>query len=466
MANYNPYQQGGFQQGPPSQSLFTPNGAQNQYGGTPQTGYGHPATPQQDQGYFPPQGQANVGRDGGMAALAGQFGGMGLGGDAAAPYRPHKKKNRHAYHNLEQSSAPAPTFGGPSQGQLGYANTDNTQHLGANHPYAGQQVTPQMSQFPAPPNAPFSPGLQTPSPGLSAQPQPIPPSTGPGISQGKVDPEQIPSIPRLRDAATQYYLENVYPTMEQHIPPPAAVPFVAHDQGNSSPKHARLTLNNIPSTSEALASTALPLGIVLQPLAPPQDGEQAIPVLDFGDTGPPRCRRCRTYINPFMIFRSGGNKLVCNMCTFPNDVSPEYFAPTDPSGVRVDRPQRPELTMGTVEFMVPKEYWAKEPVGLHWIFLIDVGQEAIQRGFLQAFCEGVLLSLYGNESDEENIEQQNGDNSETLRRIPPGCKVGFATFDRSMYFFNCNVSVPLSCISSGANTTAGQAGTSADVGNA
>lgn len=443
MANYNPYQQGDYQQGPPSQFRGASNGAPNQYGGTPQPGYGPQGTPQPDQGYFPSQGQANVGKDGGMGALAGQMGGMGLGGDAAAPYRPNKKKNRHAYHNLEQPTAPAQTFGGVSQGQYGYASTDSTQQMGPGHPYTGQQITAAMNQFPAPANAPFSPGLQAPSPGFGNQPQPVPPATGPGVSQGKVDPEQIPSVPRLRDAATQYYLDHVYPTMEQHIPPPAAVPFVAHDQGNSSPKYARLTLNNIPSTTEALSTTALPLGIVLQPLAPLQEGEQPIPVLDFGETGPPRCRRCRTYINPFMIFRAGGNKLVCNMCTFPNDVSPEYFAPTDPSGVRVDRAQRPELTVGTVEFMVPKEYWAKEPVGLHWLFLIDVGQEAIQRGFLQAFCQGLLLALYGKEQAEEEDGQQNGERPEVPRRIPAGSKVGFVTFDRSMYFFNCNVSFHL-----------------------
>lgn len=445
MANYNSYQQHtGYQQGLPSQTQFAPNGTPNQYGG-----YGPQGTPQQDQGsihqsgaadgYFPSQGQANLSNDGAMGTLAGQMGGMGLGGEAPAPYRPNKKKNRHAYHNLEQPAAPS-SYGGASQGQLGYSSMDNSQQMGPGHPYAGQQITPAMNQFPAPASAPFSPGLQAPSPGFMHQTQPPRPSSGPGVSQGKVDPEQIPSIPRLRDAATRFYLDHVYPTMEHHIPPPAAVPFVAHDQGNSSPKYARLTLNNIPSTAEALATTALPLGIVLQPLAPLQEGEQAIPVLDFGETGPPRCRRCRTYINPFMTFRSGGNKLVCNMCTFPNDVSSEYFAPTDPSGVRVDRAQRPELTIGTVEFMVPKEYWAKEPVGLHWLFLIDVGQEAIQRGFLQAFCQGVLLALYGDEQDEEEDPQENGEQPEVPRRIPVGSKVGFVTFDRSMYFFNCNVS--------------------------
>lgn len=128
------------------------------------------------------------------------------------------------------------------------------------------------------------------------------------------------------------------------------------------------------------------------------------------------------------------------MCTFPNDVSPEYFAPTDPSGIRVDRAQRPELTAGTVEFMVPKEYWAKEPVGLHWLFLIDVGQEAIQRGFLQAFCQGILLALYGDAPEDEDDGEQSGQSPETPRRIPLSSKVGFVTFDRSMYFFNCNVS--------------------------
>ncbi|KAL8800076.1 MAG: hypothetical protein Q9200_007361 [Gallowayella weberi] len=439
MAGYNPYQQAGFQPNPPIQSQYGPNGPQIPYGGTPQPGYGPQGTPQPDQGYFPPQGLAAMNNDGGMGGLTGRMGGMELGGDAAAPYRPNKKKNRHAYHNLDQSSGPAQAFAAPSPGQFGHANAGNSLQYGPDHPYAGQQVTQAMNQFPAQASAPFSPGLQASNQGFRQPSQPDPAAVGPGVSQGKVDPEQIPSIPRLRDGAAQYYLENVYPTMEQHLPPPAAVPFVAHDQGNSSPKFARLTLNNIPSTQEALTSTALPLGIVLQPLAPLQDGEQAVPVLDFGDVGPPRCRRCRTYINPFMTFRSGGNKLVCNMCTFPNDVPPEYFAPTDPSGVRVDRAQRPELTVGTVEFTVPKEYWAKEPVGLHWLFLIDVGQEAINRGFLQAFCEGILLSLYGDHQQEgEEDGQTNGEASETPRRIPLGSKVGFVTFDRAMYFFNCN----------------------------
>ena len=269
--------------------------------------------------------------------------GMGLAQDAAAS-RPQKKKNRHAYHNLDQQTVSTQAFNQSVGNAPQYVNQEEAHQQG--QPYAGNPGMGQSSFQPGP--APFSPGLEQPmKQGMAGPNQPPPAPAAQGVSaQGRVDPEQIPSVPRARDAAAKFYLEHIYPTMEQHLPPSGGIPFVAHDQGNSSPKFARLTLNNIPSSSDALASTGLPLGLVLQPLAPLQAGEQAIPVLDFGDIGPPRCRRCRAYINPFMVFRSGGNKLVCNMCTFPNDVTPEYFAPTDPSGVRVDRNQRPELTTG------------------------------------------------------------------------------------------------------------------------
>lgn len=419
-----------------------PNGQPNQYGGTPYSGYQGQAAASQEQGYFPPHGQAAGNNDGGMGGLSSQMGSMGLGDDAAATNRPQKKKNRHAYHNLDQPAATQQAFGGMQQGyNQPQPTTPGIPPHPNQHQYAGQQITPAMNQFPAPAGTPFTPGIPSVATNFGASTQSMPVSSGPGVSaQGRVDPEQVPSIPLSRDAAARYYLDHTYPTIDQHLPPPATIPFVAFDQGNSSPKYARLTLNHIPSTSEALTATALPLGIVLQPLAPLQEGEEKIPVLDFGEQGPPRCRRCRTYINPFMSFRSGGNKLVCNMCTFPNDVAPEYFAPTDPSGVRVDRAQRPELTLGTVEFTVPKEYWAKEPVGLRWLFLVDVSQEAVNRGFLEAFCNGILAALYEEDQEDSDYEKVEGDNPNIKRSIPVASKIGFVTYDKAMHFYNCDVS--------------------------
>jgi protein transport protein SEC24 len=440
MADYNMYHSMGDQQ-PSGQPLNPPNfrppiapspagyqqtgtpyaapGAHSPYANASQGGYQQPQqAPQssQDPGYFPPQD--------GTGNLAAQMGGMALGPDAAAAAPFRKKKNRHAHHDISSSAATPQAFNGTPQGGAGPQFSNQSTPAGAG-PYAGQQITPAMNQFPAPVNPAFSPAAQQ-------------PTTAPGVhgsavtsAQGRVDPEQIPSIPRSRDLPAQYYLEHVFPTMENQVPPPASVPFVAFDQGNSSPKFARLTMTHIPASAEALSSIGLPLGLTLQPLAPLQEGEREIPVLDFGEAGPPRCRRCRAYINPFMTFLSGGNKFVCNMCTFPNDTAMEYFAPTDPTGVRVDRLQRPELMLGTVDFLVPKEYWTKEPSPLKWLFLIDVTEESVNKRFLDGFCDGIMNALYGDHSQESGEE-----NGESQRKFPKGSTVGIVTFDKQMHFFN------------------------------
>lgn len=413
-----------------------------QYGHQAPMGMPPPSTP----GYGPPQGQSYPGsplpsQDG---ALAAQFGGMNLGADAGGAAARRKKKDRHAYHSVEPTGS-SQAFNGMPPGTPAeqFLNVNSPRGIPAlgqfGSPLASPMGTPQManpSQFPAP-ASPFTPAnpisqAEFASRFGSGPTDAATPIGAAGASQ--VSAEDMPSIPAARDAIQEHFNKNVYPTFERHVPPPATTSFVAFDQGNASPKYTRLTLNNIPTTSEGLHSTGLPLGMLIQPLAPLQAGEAEIPVLDFGEAGPPRCRRCRAYINPFMMFRSGGNKFVCNLCSYPNDTPPEYFCAISPQGVRLDRDQRAELHRGTVEFVVPKEYWTREPVGLRWLFVIDVTQESYNKGFMETFCEGILAALYGG-NDEEKDE-----NSEPKRRIPEGAKVGFITYDKDIHFYNINVS--------------------------
>lgn len=366
--------------------------------------------------------------------LTHQMGNMSLDGTAPQTHA-KKKKNRHAHHELEQPQQP---YGGQPPAQQ-YLNGQT-----------GTQPTPGGSPQPG---APWQQGQAWQSPNMMNQAPPADTGiamspTGPQQSgmavgtQGRVNPDQVPSVPLSRDAPSEYYKNHIYPTMEQRLPPPALTPFVAYDQGNASPKHARLTVNTVPASHEQMASTGLPLGLVLQPLAKQTEGERAIPVLDFGDVGPPRCRRCRAYVNPFMLFGNGGNRMTCNLCGHPNEVGPEYFAPTDPTGVRVDRQDRPELTLGTCEFVVPKEYWSKEPVGLRYLFLIDVSAEACNRGFLQGVCDGIATALYGDEDgQQEDADETAADAGSKPCKVPPGAKVGFVTFDRHMHFYNVSAAL-------------------------
>ncbi|KAK5115701.1 hypothetical protein LTR62_000790 [Meristemomyces frigidus] len=397
------------------------------------------------------QNYEQPGRDG---QLAQQMEQTRLDGNAPAPAR--RKKDRHAYHQIEQPAQASQQYGAPQAGQYMNGQAGQPQQGSGQAAAPWQHPTqPWQSQampgpgagsapspYVAPSGTPISMGGQQPGqqPGVGVTP---------GGNQARVNPDQIPSVPASRDVPAEYYKTHIYPTMEQHSPPPATTSFVAFDQGSASPKYARLTLNCIPNAHDQMVSTGLPLGLVLQPLAKQTDGEQAIPVLDFGSIGPPRCRRCRAYINPFMVFSNGGNRMTCNLCGHPNEVSPEYFAPTDPQGVRVDRAERPELQLGTCEFLVPKEYWSKEPVPMRYLFLLDVSAESYNRGFLQGACDGLLAAIFGDDAEEQEKEETNDEDGEDdatkttppASKVPANARVGFMTFDREIHFYDVSASV-------------------------
>ncbi|KAI5776855.1 hypothetical protein EDC01DRAFT_680536 [Geopyxis carbonaria] len=428
----SPYQQTNAYGPPPSTSPFPPPQQASPYGAPPQQQYGQP----------PQQQQAPYGGD--VGGIAQGMAGMDLQpGTISKASR--KKQRAHAYHQLDQApdSNPGnlPAFS-PNVG-------DNLQQGFLSGPTPQQQMpqSPGIPQFPLPAAPSFVP-QQAADPAAFHARQPA----GMNVSQqgGKVDAMAIPSVPRARDAAIQHFRQTVFPTLARHLPPNAASDFVAQDQGNASPKFCRLTVNAVPTTAELLASTHLPLALLLQPLAKLRAEEEPIPVLDFGEMGPPRCRRCRTYINPFMTFVQGGSKFRCNMCLFPNNEVPnEYYAPVDMAGVRVDREQRPELTRGTVEFVVPKEYWAnkegadsegKGGAPMRYLFLVDATEGAVNRGTLEAVTRGIKEALYGESAYEPVLEGQEAEDGMEgkKRRLPKGCKVGICTFDKDVHFYNLN----------------------------
>ncbi|KAK9461155.1 Sec23/Sec24 trunk domain-containing protein [Lipomyces oligophaga] len=247
------------------------------------------------------------------------------------------------------------------------------------------------------------------------------PFGSPAAGAPRVDPDQIPSVVAVREANQLYYNSHVYPTMEKLCPPLAGTDYAAVDQGSSNPKFGRLTLCSVPQSADLLSTSCLPLGLVLNPLARLRDDEEPIPILDFGEVGPPRCSRCRAYINPFMQFAAGGAKLICNMCQYASAVPGDYYSPVDASGRRIDRDQRPELNLGTVDFLVPKQYWKSEPMPMRYLFVVDVSAEAVNKGLPHVSAQAIKRALYGPQST-----------------IPQGAKIAIITYDRSIHFYNLN----------------------------
>lgn len=77
---------------------------------------------------------------------------------------------------------------------------------------------------------------------------------------------------------------------------------------NAHPSYKRSTLNAVPTTSSLLNKSKIPFGLVITPCRTLKEGDEPVPVVT--DTVIARCRRCRTYINPYVQFIDGGNRCV------------------------------------------------------------------------------------------------------------------------------------------------------------
>ncbi|KAF4589347.1 Protein transport protein SEC24 [Ophiocordyceps camponoti-floridani] len=316
-------------------------------------------------------------------------------------------------------------------------------------PYAAHQQTPGYPAFPAP-DAHQQPAYHqsygAPQPGLQQQPQqPQPQSYGgyqapdqgypaPGaaaITQGMAGMQLggQPQQHQLQQAPRAGPLNHLYPTdlMNQPFnvseldlpPPPIVLPpntsVTPSPNANCPPRYVRSTLNAVPTTNSLLKKSKLPFALVVQPYGALHDDEDPIPVVQ--DQIISRCRRCRTYINPFVTFLDQGHRWRCNMCTLSNDV-PQAFDWDSAAQQTADRWQRHELNQSVVEFVAPQEYMVRPPQPLVYLFLFDVSHAAASNGLLATSARII---------------------HDSLSRIPNAdrrTRLGFLAVDASLHYFS------------------------------
>ncbi|KAA8541400.1 hypothetical protein F0562_025363 [Nyssa sinensis] len=291
-------------------------------------------------------------------------------------------------------------------------------------PY-GPQTWPMQPRQVAPPPPPHPiPGSAQP-PRMFGMPPPLPTESMAAISPAmshmgapmagpsKIDPNQIPRpIP-----SSSVILHETRQGNQANPPPPATSDYIVRDTGNCSPRYLRCTINQIPCTVDLLTTSGMQLALLVQPLALPHPSEEPIEVVDFGESGPVRCSRCKGYINPFMKFIDQGRRFICNLCGFTDETPRDYHCNLGPDGRRRDADDRPELCRGTVEFVATKEYMVREPIPAVYFFLIDVSMNAIQIGATAAACSAI---------------------NQVIADLPEGPRtmVGIATFDSTIHFYN------------------------------
>ena len=342
--------------------------------------------------------------------------------------------------------AQAPGMGASPMGQMGGPPMGGPPMGGP--PMGGPQMGgPQMGGPPmgAPPMG---------GPPMGGPPMGGPPVGGPSMTQSNLPPPPMKSAspafpgpglaannepPAAFNAAVNAQARGPggYP-MDNSSMPGAAMPgqqqqsagqdaysaqFLKDVETFNSPAHfVRCSVSRLPNSLSAKQRLNIPLGVVLQPLAPLPPDIEPVPSVNFGVVGTiVRCKQCRTYVNPFVQWEANGRRWNCNLCGFSQLTPDPYYASLDESGKRMDRFQRAELHKGAVEYIAPGEYMVRPPQPPVFMFVIDVSYTSVVTGLLQTVVTSIKEAI------------QSG-------KIPGGqrVQVGIITFDTSLHFYNLN----------------------------
>ncbi|XP_031706722.1 protein transport protein Sec24D [Anarrhichthys ocellatus] len=301
-------------------------------------------------------------------------------------------------------------------------------------PGAFQQPGPGAFQQPGPGAAgpPGYPQQAGQFGGLMTGPQPGMPGGFPGAPGGlagppqkKLDPDSIPSITQVIEDDQVKRGGQVYSTnIRGQVPPLVTTDFTVQDQGNASPRFMRCTTYSLPCTADLAKQCQVPLACIVKPFANLPKNETPLYVVNHGETGPIRCNRCKAYMCPYMQFIDGGRRYQCGFCNCVNEVPVFYFQHLDHMGRRVDFYERPELSLGSYEFVATLDYCKnnKPPNPPAYIFMIDVSYNNIKSGLVKLICDE-LKTLLENLPSEEGMECS-------------AIKVGFVTYNKVLHFYN------------------------------
>ncbi|GMH36590.1 hypothetical protein BSKO_04463 [Bryopsis sp. KO-2023] len=398
-----------------------PPGAPGPFGGPP--GVRRPASPQSN----PPLGGMGFPQGGRLPqpGAPGQAGAPGMASTSVTPparmpqFQPQAQGPPIPGMGAPQGRIPAPgMMQPPPQGQMPAGGGMMAPSGFMPHANAGPPGMMQPGMVPpGPPGAPAA----MPGPGMGALPgQAAPkfaPPPGVPVYQQTLDRFETltlgPSGPGAQDAMTDASTlpRPAGPNEHNALDPPVEL-----QSNNCHPAFMRPTVYTLPRSGTLQQRFHLPVGAVVRPLA---EGATApkVPLIKLDSSGIVRCRRCRTYINPHVTWTDGGRRWSCNVCQCLNDVAMEYFCTLDESGQRRDILERPELSLGSVEYVAPPEYMVRGPMPTVYFFVIDVTMAAVRSGMVQRVAEtikGLLDHLPGDDRK----------------------KVGFLTYDSTLHFYN------------------------------
>ncbi|KAH9526477.1 Protein transport protein Sec24C [Dermatophagoides farinae] len=259
------------------------------------------------------------------------------------PNYPQPSQNMYQQPNSYQPPQQPPMGGGHQQSMASM-----------NHQYGSPYGMP-TNRYGSTPTSPTGYGSMNPSQSpFNQQPQ---------QAQNKLDPDAMPSVVQvILEDKTKY--ETNSPVLFTTAIPASVPPLVTtvmengnqiiQDGGCASPLFVRPTIYQVPISEDIIKTTDIPFGMLIKPF-----DEQEVDRKIYVPISPSeivRCNRCKAYMNPYNRFIDGGRRFQCSLCHHVTEVPQTYFANLDHTGQRLDRQQRPELCLGSYEFLATEEY--------------------------------------------------------------------------------------------------------------
>ncbi|XP_031685529.1 protein transport protein Sec24C isoform X2 [Oncorhynchus kisutch] len=326
---------------------------------------------------------------------------------------------------------------GPPNSSFSSMSPCGRQSQQCSHPYPPQLTSPvqQQPQWALPQQHYSHSGVMY-KPGATSHPvqegttmQPSCPSLGDSgvsgpsspISESRygLHPQLLPSAVRMMEEDRTAWEGKVFVSEPiSSLPPLATTDCVMEDRGNCSPRFILSTSYCIPCEGQTALQSHLPLGALVSPLAKLHTGERPLSVCMEADTVK-GCGECGAYMCSAMGWQDCGQRFYCPFCGKLCEVGWQHYQPTQGvEGNRVDREQRPELSLGSYEILDSQQ---DVPAAV-LLLAVDVSAAALRGGHLELISQQ-LRSLLTSLNREEGAFQSD-------------VRVGLMTYDSRIHLYD------------------------------
>ncbi|XP_033946126.1 protein transport protein Sec24C [Pseudochaenichthys georgianus] len=250
-------------------------------------------------------------------------------------------------------------------------------------------------------------------PNAAAEDRNITPQSPSSESRYGLDPELLPSVVKvIADDSAEWEGKVFVSEAFSRLPPLATTSCIVEDRGNASPLAIRSASYCMPCDAQTALLSRLPLGALVTPLAKQNDGEP-LPVCTEPECVSD-CGCCGASMCPAMGWQDCGQRFYCPFCGKLSEVPWQHYQPTKGvEGARLDRDNRPELSMGSYEKVNSQK---GEPAAL--LLAIDVSASAVRGGHLEFATQQILTLL-------TSLKMEDGD-----------VRVGLMTYDSRIHLYD------------------------------